>query len=391
MAKRIPSSAFTKSLPKVELHAHLTGSISPSCLHQIWKQKTSSTTTSSTTTTLQDPTIALAPPENKTHHDISTFFKIFDTYIYALVNSPETVTWATQSVLKAFETDGVKYLELRTTPRECVETGMTKEKYLEAVLKGIEEFSYSSSSTSTSSSSNSLSTRLILSIDRRNSLEQAMQVIDLAIHYREKGIVGIDLCGNPMVGPVRHLAPAFSRAKAEGFKLTLHFAEVPASSSEEEMRMLLLEWRPERIGHVIYTSPEIEDEIEKLGIGLELCLSCNVLAKMLPGKAGFDAHHFAKWRKKRNPIALSVSSFICVLLQLRSGLLIMNIQTDDVGVFGSPVSNEYLLAAQHFELDGDDLIELSRSAVASIFGGDSEKARLYSLLDLFAKESSLDK
>lgn len=297
MAKETPSSTFTKSLPKVELHAHLTGSISPSCLHQIWKQKTS------TTTTLQDPTIALAPPENKTHHDISTFFKIFDTYIYALVNSPETVTWATQSVLEAFETDGVKYLELRTTPRECVETGMTKERYLEAVLKGIEEFD----SLSASSSSNSLSTRLILSIDRRNSLEQAMQVIDLAIHYREKGIVGIDLCGNPMVGPVRHLAPAFSRAKAEGFKLTLHFAEVPASSSEEELRMLLLEWRPERIGHVIYTSPEIEGEIEKLGTGLELCLSCNVLAKMLPGKAGFDAHHFAKWRKKRNPIALSVS------------------------------------------------------------------------------------
>lgn len=69
----------------------------------------------------------------------------------------------------------------------------------------------------------------------------------------------------------------------------------------------------------------------------------------------------------------------------------INIQTDDVGVFGSPVSNEYLLAAQHFDLDGDDLIELSRSAVASIFGGDSEKARLHSLLDLFAKESSLDK
>lgn len=269
---------------------------------------------------------------------------------------------------------------------------MTKEKYLEAVLKGVEEFdSLSASSSSASASSNSLSTRLILSIDRRNSLEQAMQVIDLAIHYREKGIVGIDLCGNPMVGPVRHLAPAFSRAKAEGFKLTLHFAEVPASSSEEEMRMLLLEWRPERIGHVIYTSPEIESEIEKLGTGLELCLSCNVLAKMLPGKAGFDAHHFAKWRKKRNPIALSVSGLSCVLFRLRSGSLMMNIQTDDVGVFGSPVSNEYLLAAQHFDLDGDDLIELSRSAVASIFGGDSEKARLYSLLDLFAKESSLDK
>lgn len=197
-----------------------------------------------------------------------------------------------------------------------------------------------------------------------------MQVIDLAQQYQSLGVVGIDLCGDPTVGPVRHLGPAFHRAKAEGIRLTLHFAEVPASSSEEEMRMLLLEWGPDRIGHVIHTSPEMESEIEKLGTGLELCLSCNVLAKMLPGKAGFDAHHFAKWRKRRNPIALS---------------------TDDVGVFGSPVSNEYQLAAQHFDLDEGDLIELSRSAVASIFGGDSEKARLYSLLDLFAKECSLDR
>jgi adenosine deaminase len=36
-----PDLAFTKALPKVELHAHLTGSISRKCLHNIWLQKKS--------------------------------------------------------------------------------------------------------------------------------------------------------------------------------------------------------------------------------------------------------------------------------------------------------------------------------------------------------------
>jgi adenosine deaminase len=36
-----PDFAFTKALPKVELHAHLTGSISRQCLHDIWQQKKS--------------------------------------------------------------------------------------------------------------------------------------------------------------------------------------------------------------------------------------------------------------------------------------------------------------------------------------------------------------
>lgn len=34
-----PDITLTRALPKVELHAHLTGSISRECLHQIWLQK----------------------------------------------------------------------------------------------------------------------------------------------------------------------------------------------------------------------------------------------------------------------------------------------------------------------------------------------------------------
>lgn len=40
-------------------------------------------------------------------------------------------------------------------------------------------------------------------------------------------------------------------------------------------------------------------------IGLELCMSCNVHAKLIDG--GFLDHHFGYWRHEQCPIALCVS------------------------------------------------------------------------------------
>jgi adenosine deaminase len=47
-----------------------------------------------------------------------------------------------------------------------------------------------------------------------------------------------------------------------------------------------------------------------------------------------------------------------------------------VGVFCSPLSQEYYLAAQHFGLGKVDLIELCEGVVEIIFGGEQDKVRL---------------
>lgn len=58
-------------------------------------------------------------------------------------------------------------------------------------------------------------------------------------------------------------------------------------------------------------------------------------------------------------------------------------QTDDVGFFCSPVSNEYLLAAEHFGLDRAELWDMCCKSVDAVFGGEDEKARLRSILRHF--------
>ena len=55
-------------------------------------------------------------------------------------------------------------------------------------------------------------------------------------------------------------------------------------------------------------------------------------------------------------------------------------QTDDVGVFGSKLSNEYLLIAHAFNLSRDNLIGLCDQAVEAIFGDEHQKQRLRGLI-----------
>lgn len=163
-------------------------------------------------------------------------------------------------------------------------------------------------------------TYLILSVDRANSTAaEAMEVVDLAIRYRSRGVVGIDLCGNPAKGDVAIYGPAFARAKQHALKLTLHFGEVASPSLEEELRTLL-SYNPDRIGHVIHVPDAIKQEIAARKLPLELCLSCNVHAKMISG--GFGGHHFGEWRDKGCPIVLCVSSHTQQPLLSPKGILI---------------------------------------------------------------------
>ncbi|TGO13271.1 hypothetical protein BTUL_0073g00390 [Botrytis tulipae] len=328
------------SLPKIELHAHLSGSISRQCLHEVWLQKWEKGET-----TMQDPLVEM--PVDKFDYDLETFFPLFSRYIYALVNDLASLIYTTNSVLSDFEADGVIYLELRTTPRAIPSAGITKEMYVQTILDCIAQHN---------NSNGSMKTNLILSIDRRNDAQTAMDVVELAYKYHGKGVVGIDLCGDPSVGDVSIFEPAFLLAQKHNLQITIHFAEVAQAPTSTELKTLL-SYKPHRIGHVIHVPENLKPEIEKMGLGLELCLSCNVHAKMIVGT--YEDHHFGEWWGRGAKVILC---------------------TDDVGVFGSKLSDEYALIAKHFHLDRNAICKLARSGIDSIFGGEGDRERLRSIM-----------
>jgi adenosine deaminase len=131
---------------------------------------------------------------------------------------------------------------------------------------------------------------LILMMDRTFSERQNAVIVEKAIRYRERGIVGIDIAGpRPREGPYpyRELAPLVEEARAAGLGVTIHVGEEGGEHGIAEIGEVVETLRPERIGHGILAArdPELMAALASAGIVLEICPTSNLLTKALPDEA----------------------------------------------------------------------------------------------------------
>ncbi|CAJ1056421.1 adenosine deaminase-like protein [Xyrichtys novacula] len=322
---------FYKELPKVELHAHLNGSVSVQTIEKVISRKPH--------LNIEQNMTAIGKGQRRTLDECFQVFKV----IHQLVDSEEDILMVATDVIKEFAADGVKYLELRSTPREETKTGLTKKSYIETVIKAIQQCKIDGVD---------IDVRFLVAIDRRNGTEVAMETVKLAEEFMLSSdglVVGLDLSGDPTVGHGKDLLPALQKAKNCGLKLSLHLSEVPTQQEETD---LLLNLPPDRIGHGTFLHPEVGgsqslvDKVRKNNIPLELCLTSNVKGQTVPS---YSKHHFNYWYQLGHP------SVIC---------------TDDKGVFSTDLSQEYQLAASTFGLSHEDVWKLSQQAIDCIFAPD---------------------
>ena len=67
---------------------------------------------------------------------------------------------------------------------------------------------------------------LLLSIDRRESAEEAIATVALAQQFCGSGVSGLDLSGNPTLGSWSTWKPALDAARGTGLRVSLHAGEV---------------------------------------------------------------------------------------------------------------------------------------------------------------------
>jgi adenosine deaminase len=122
---------------------------------------------------------------------------------------------------------------------------------------------------------------LILMMDRRLTVRQNEVIIEKAIRYHGKGIVGVDLAGpDRRAFSMKRIAPLFHRAKKAGLGVTVHCGE---TGDLDEMRYVVREIRPHRIGHGIAAArdPRLMDELIEAGVTLEVCPTSNLKNMMV--------------------------------------------------------------------------------------------------------------
>ena len=128
---------------------------------------------------------------------------------------------------------------------------------------------------------------LILMMDRTFTRAQNEVIVEKAIRYSSRGIVGVDIAG-PRPGGERYryadLAPLVEEARAAGLGVTIHVGEEGEEKGIEEIAEVVETLGPERIGHGILAArdPGLCDTLAAAGIVLEICPTSNLLTRALP-------------------------------------------------------------------------------------------------------------
>ncbi|PON38398.1 Adenosine/AMP deaminase domain containing protein [Parasponia andersonii] len=355
-----------QSMPKVELHAHLNGSARDSTLLELARVLG------------EKGFIVFSDVEHvimKSDRSLHEVFKLFDL-IHILTTDHKIITRITKEVVEDFASENVVYLELRTTPKKNDSIGMTKCSYMEAVIEGLKAVtavdvafmthdvdagtrvdSVLLTDTCNGTARKKIYVRLLLSIDRRETTEAAMETVRLALELRHVGVVGIDLSGNPIVGEWTTFLPALKFAREQGLCITLHCGEVPNPTEIGSM----LDFLPHRIGHACCFEEEEWKKLKSFNIPVEICLTSNIRTNTI---SSLDVHHFADLYKANHPLILC---------------------TDDVGVFSTSLSGEYKIAASAFGLGKRELFQLARNAVEFVFADDLVKSDLREIFNSAAK------
>ena len=182
--------SFLRSLPKVELHAHLNGCIPLDCLIALAHDAPGGIS-GTKIASVQEGLRVLQAGSIDTLQKFEDAFDLFPA-IYHITSTPRAVALATSAVLDSFlepspqgDPPQCTYIELRTTPRSS--PYMSREEYLSVVLDEVVKREDKAA--------------LIVSVDRRMTLQDATECVELAIHFRNSGqpVVAMDLCGLPFV------------------------------------------------------------------------------------------------------------------------------------------------------------------------------------------------
>lgn len=332
------SLSFYQSLPKVDLHRHLEGSLRFETIRELAH-------INGFGLPVTGELRGLVQIQEDQQFTSANFLSKF-TALRQFYSSPEIIARITREAVADAAADNVRYLELRFTPAALSRVqGFSLSQVMDWVIEGARQ----------AEAETGVMTRLIASVNRHESLTLAAQVSCLAAERQKRGIVGLDLAGDEAGFPADPFAKIFEQARREGLHITVHAGEW---SSGENVAQAISLLGAERIGHGIRAieSPEALNLALERATIFEVCVTSNYQTGAVPG----------------------ISSHPLPQMLLRG--LNVTLNSDDPGISQIDLSHEYRLACEQLGLGLARLRERVLAAAQAAFLPESERQRLVQAL-----------
>lgn len=324
-----------EDIKKIDLHCHMDGSLSIETLGK-----------------LADNIGVKLPPEEELlakmqvgHEcrDLGAYLACFDIPLPFLC-IPENFTDAVSGVLRDAARENVVYMEVRFSPLQSEQYGMSYAQMIEAALEGLEE----------GREKYGVWGNLILCGMRHMAPEKNIKMLLTAREYLGDGVCAVDMAGDEASYPIMLQREFFSEAKRLDMPFTIHAGECGSPGSVRNAIGL----GASRIGHGIAAAKDADlmEELRAKHIPLELCPISNL----------------------QTGAAASEKEYPFKLFQQRG--LMLTINTDNRAVSGTSLGQEFEWLEQQYQIGPEEARQLTQNALDAAFADDDVKQQVWRLL-----------
>jgi len=325
------------TVPKVELHVHLNGSITEATASVLARRHGA------------EPERSLGLIDGRYPGPYPDFAGFLATYLAAnaFVRTPDDLELVAAEFARTQAAQNIVYSEAIFTAGIYVRNGMEPAAMWAALRKGLEAAGPG--------------TRVVLIVDAIRDLGRAdAEATIRLVEEADAPIVGLCLTGVDSIEPVEAFTILRDAAtRLPGMGLEVHAGEMgPPSTVVDAIDVL----KADRIGHGVAAihDPALLERLVAEQVPLDVCPSSNVGISLFPS---LEAHPVAAfWRAGVN----------------------MTISSDDPPFMGTTLTDELRHVVRLAELSRDDLADLQRRAAQNAFGSPALKAELLAAIDAWA-------
>jgi adenosine deaminase len=260
----IPTTLFDQRPELTELHCHVGGAVDPAIMWSIAHQQGIRLPSKNYWDFVDLITVSHPDKVN----NLTEYDNIF-RWTELIQSSPLAVERSVYEIIGgAYRKCNITTLELRLNPMKRNREGeQDLDHIITASLRGMDRalLEYPL-----------VRAGLILMMDRTFPLELNAIIIEKALRYHERGIIGIDIAGPPNAEfSYRAHAGLVERAREAGLGVTIHTGE---EGRVEDMWEVLEYLRPERVGHGILcaTDERLIEAVKRQNVTLEICPTSNL-------------------------------------------------------------------------------------------------------------------
>jgi adenosine deaminase len=332
-------------IPKVELHDHLDGGLRPTTIIELANQYGVELPT-------HDPQeLAQWFSRGCKQKSLSLYLETFSVTT-AVLQTGEALERVAFEAVEDLAAENVVYAEIRFAPVLHQERGLNLEEIVTAVLTGMER----------GRKKTGMAYGVILCAMRNQGPDLSLEIAELAVAFRERGVVGFDIAGDEYGHPPKKHLEAFQFIRYKNFNITIHAGE---AFGLESIWQAIQVCGAHRIGHGTRLIEDMSLEgtrIEKMGtlahfiqdrrIPMEMCLTSNIGTG---AAADYASHPFIIFFRNNFRV------FLC---------------SDNRLMSDTNLTKEMEIAARQYNLTLRDLEKITVNAMKSAFIHHEEKIRI---------------